>query len=324
MTELHGGEITVESTYGQGACFLVSLPTGTDHLKPQQWTDEEPEQPQERSEQVVVELPDSNLDMPARESAHILLIEDHEEVRSHLREILARDYHLDEAAEANRGLSQAIDRLPDLIISDVMMPGMDGIELTRRLKSDERTSHIPVVLLTARASSETRLAGLETGADAFLTKPFDPEELKLVAANLIEQRRLLRERFSSSEELPVSDIAVTSSDERFLHRAVEVVEQFMGEPDFSVEEFGRELGMSRVQLYRKLRALTGTSPSLFIRTLRLKRAARLLRQEVGNVAEITFRVGFADPSYFARCFRAEFGKTPSAYSQAYREGSGKV
>jgi transcriptional regulator GlxA family with amidase domain len=182
------------------------------------------------------------------------------------------------------------------------------------LKTDERTSHIPIILLTARASEGSKLKGLETGADDYLVKPFNAKELSIRIKNLIEQRRKLRERFTRDITLSPKDISVTSADERFLERAMEIIEKNMSDPEFGVDIFGKEAGLSHSQLHRKIRALTNQSPVEFIRMIRLKRAASLLKQEYGNVAEIAYEVGFSNPSYFAECFRKQFGKSPSEYT----------
>jgi len=236
-------------------------------------------------------------------------------MRSYLQDCLAIDYRVIEAVDGEDGLRRAIDKIPDLIISDVMMPKMDGFEMCGRLKSDERTSHIPVILLTARASAESKIKGLELGADDYLIKPFDRTELLVRAKNLIEQRRKLREKFSRNIFLQPQDITVSSYDQRFLQRAMDIIEQNISDPDFDVDNFRKKIGMSRVQLHRKLRSLTNQSTSEFIRSLRLRRAAILLEKKYGNIAEIAYEVGFNKPSYFADCFRKQFGQLPSEYAK---------
>lgn len=204
------------------------------------------------------------------------------------------------------------------------MPGLDGLELCHLIKTDERTSHIPVIILTALATSEARIAGLETGADDYLTKPFDNRELEIRIHNLISGRRKLRDYFrseiTSPETTPLENtliqpakITMVSADDKFLQRAVLVVEQNMSDVTFSVEEFSREIGMSRMQLHRKLKALTGHSASDFIRIMRLKRAAQLLEARVGNVTEVAYQVGFNTLSYFSKCFHDYFGVMPTEY-----------
>jgi signal transduction histidine kinase/DNA-binding response OmpR family regulator len=245
----------------------------------------------------------------------LLIVEDYLDVTQYLKSLLVTNYNVYTSMNGREGLDKALELIPDIVISDVMMPEMDGFTLCEKLKTDERTSHIPVILLTARSSDMSKLEGLETGADDYLIKPVNAKELLTRIKNLIEQRRRLRERFSRDVTLSPKDIAVTSADQRFLERAIEIVEKEMKEPDFSVDQFSKEVGMSTSQLYRKIHALTNQSPVEFIRTFRLKRAASLLNQKFGNVAEIAFEVGFNNLSYFAKCFRELFGRSPSEYSK---------
>jgi AraC-like DNA-binding protein len=196
-----------------------------------------------------------------------------------------------------------------------MMGPVNGYELCKTLKTNEKTCHIPVILLTAKAGRDDKLMGLELGADCYLVKPFDVSELIAQVRNLIEQRRLLRERFSSAVVLKPSEMAVTPMDEAFLTRVLAVVESSLSDPEFDVEHLGREVGLSRSQLHRKLRALTNQPPTLLIRSIRLQRAAELLRQEAGSVAEVAYRVGFSSQAYFAKCFREQFGCAPREYAR---------
>jgi len=244
----------------------------------------------------------------------ILLVEDNPDMRAYLRDILSGNYHMLEARDGEEGLQQATEAVPDLIVSDVMMPKMDGFAFCDKIKTDERTSHIPVILLTARASGESKIEGLETGADDYLTKPFNARELQVRVQNLIEQRRNLRERFSREVTLQPRDIAITTMDELFLKRVMAIVDSHLSDADFSVEAFAEKVKMSRVQLHRKLKALTNQSASEFIRTLRLRAAAKLLEQHKYTVSEVAYEVGFNNLSYFAKCFRDEFGRLPSEYA----------
>ena len=245
----------------------------------------------------------------------ILVVEDSEDVRAHLLDNLEDQFTMLEAVDGEEGLSLATDNMPDIIITDLMMPRMDGVELCKKLKTDERTSHIPVIMLTAKATVESRIEGLETGADAYMTKPFNMQELQTRLKSLIEQRKILRERFGKETELGPSDIAVTSVDEKFLTKAIQIIEDNLGDCDFDVTAMTGEIGMSRMQLFRKLKALTNQTPSEFIRTIRLKRAAQLLKKNFGNVAEVTYEVGFNNLSYFAKCFRELYGVSPSEYTK---------
>ena len=248
------------------------------------------------------------------EAPLILIVEDHADLRGFLRnELSANAYRVVDAKDGQAGYEEALHYIPDLIISDVMMPKMDGIQLCSLLKTDERTSHIPIILLTAKASRDSKVEGLETGADDYLTKPFEARELFSRINNLIEGRRKLKARYSREVVLQPKAIAITSADERFLLRAMAVIERYLGEPEFSVERMGKEVGMSRMQLYRKLQALTGQAPNDFIKTMRLQRAAQLLAKGSGTVSEVSFQVGFSSHSYFSKCFVEQYGKTPSDY-----------
>ncbi|GAE85009.1 DNA-binding response regulator [Bacteroides reticulotermitis JCM 10512] len=202
---------------------------------------------------------------------------------------------------------------PDIIISDVMMPQMDGYELCRAVKNDLRTSHIPLILLTAHTTEEQKIEGLETGADDYITKPFNLEILQLRISKLIERRNQKQEAFNKQIDPSPTDITITSLDEKLITRAIEYIEKNIDRSELSVEELSRELGMSRVHLYKKLTAITGKSPVEFIRVIRLKRAAQLLRESQLNISEIAYEVGFNNPKYFSKYFKEEFGVLPSDY-----------
>jgi DNA-binding response OmpR family regulator len=322
LVDLHHGKIEVQSELNKGTTFTIYLPLGKEHLKPEEIAPDQsasadsepaggfPEEPSEGFQ------PSEGFVPPLHRKALplVLIVEDNRDMRSYMQDCLDSDYRVIEAVDGEDGLHLAIEKIPDLIISDVMMPKMDGFQLCQRLKSDERTSHIPVILLTARASAESKIKGLELGADDYLIKPFDRTELQIRARNLIEQRRKLRERFSRDISLHPREIAVTSYDEKFLQRAIDIIEQHLGDSEFTVTSFLNEVGMSRMQLHRKLHALTNCSASEFIRVLRLKRAAQLLQQHSGNVTEVAFEVGFNNLSYFSKCFRQQFGMLPSEYT----------
>jgi signal transduction histidine kinase/ligand-binding sensor domain-containing protein/DNA-binding response OmpR family regulator len=321
LVELHYGQIQVASEVGQGTTFTVKLPLGKQHLKPEEIVEASSEKlasPGIPISLTEVEATSQSETIPSSKKSlpMILIVEDNADVRSYIRSYLDVDYRNIEARNGEEGLQITIGKVPDLIISDIMMPKMDGIELCRRIKTDERTSHIPVILLTAKADVEAKIEGLETGADDYITKPFDARELQVRVRNLIEQRKRLRERFHRNATLKPKDITVTSMDERFLQRALEAIEMHMSDGEFDVAEFCRAVGMSRMNLHRKLRAITGQSTSEFIRILRLNRAAQLLTQKFGNVTEVAYEVGFSNPSYFTECFKKQFGQLPSRYSTA--------
>jgi signal transduction histidine kinase/AraC-like DNA-binding protein len=322
LVELHHGHITAESEPGKGSLFILQLPLGRAHLTSEEIASDlidEYNQTEWMKEETMIEevhtLPVKEAGSKDRNKPLILVVEDTEDVRIYIRDLLISGYRVAEADDGETGLEKAFNILPDLIISDVMLPGMDGFVLCEKLKTDEHTSHIPIILLTARASEDSKLEGLETGADDYLVKPFNSKELKVRIGNLIEQRRKLRERFIRDVNLSPKELAFTSADERFLEKALSIIENRMSDPLFGVGDLSKEINMSISSLYRKILALTGQSPIEFIRTFRLKRAANLLKQKYGNIAQITYEVGFNNPSYFARCFRQQYGVSPSEYAK---------
>ena len=342
LVELHHGKIEVESEVGVGTTFRVYLPLGSEHLSSEQIdktspvTNLAPRNEVKRGhishiKKLAMKQELQNLEPgtwnlepgTAGEKPIIMIVEDNADLRLYIRGYLDQTYSIIEAEDGQQGLERAIEHIPDLILSDVMMPKMDGYELCNRLKTDERTSHIPFILLTARASMESKLEGLETGADDFITKPFDPQELQVRIKNLIEQRKRWRERFlkkiSSSGVNPFQpspDQSIASMDEKFLQKAFKIVEDHLDDAEFTVEQFVQLMAMSQMQLYRKLKALVNLSANEFIRTTRLNHAAQMIVKKAGNIAEICFAVGFNNPSYFAECFKKQFGLLPSEYLSA--------
>jgi signal transduction histidine kinase/ligand-binding sensor domain-containing protein/CheY-like chemotaxis protein/AraC-like DNA-binding protein len=324
LVELHHGKINV-SCRGNGphalTVFFVSLPITKDNFKPEEIF-EEPVLEEtagleliETDVSIVEDEPPKETIRPSRKSAPLLLIvEDNPDVTTYIRSFLDQDYRIITATNGKEGWQQAGKKYPDLIISDVMMPEMDGFELCQKLKSDENTSHIPVILLTAKADIDSRIEGLEFGADDYISKPFDDKELRVRVKNLIEQRKKLREKFTRMIEIKPGEIAATSMDEQFLKRLLDVFENHISEADYNTESFASEIGMSRSNLYRKIQALTNQSTNDFIRSLRLKRAAQLLRKSTGTVSEIAYAVGFNSPSHFSKIFRQQFGQSPSNFA----------
>lgn len=329
LIELHRGYIRVTSNERKGSTFVVGLPLGIQKFTPDEVVEHalvivETGRVEERmtAETSGVEAEqgggrgerEETLDGGTESAGPIVLIvEDNREVRHYVREYLEKEYKVLEAGDGVEGLESALASMPDLVITDIMMPRMDGIELCKRLKNDDKTSHIPVILLTARASGEDKVGGLETGADDYIIKPFEAKELQVRVHNLIEIRRKLREKFKQNIILQPTELAVTSSDERFLKKLMESVEKHMADPDCGTETLAQDVCMSRMQLNRKLQALTGHSTHEFLRAQRLKRAAQILHQHAGNVSEVAYEVGFASPSHFARAFKEQFGVPPSEY-----------
>ena len=326
LVELHRGVISVKSDVGKGATFTVRLPMGKEHLGLDEIVEahEKNEHTAELMLNVAGHHEEEAVDEEggiAGESPLVLIIEDNADMRKYVHTSLNTRYRVFEAANGEEGIQKAIEIIPDLIISDVMMPRMDGFVLCSRLKTDERTSHVPIILLTAKADTTHKIEGLETGADDYITKPFDTHELSVRVKNLIEQRRKLRERFAKDGIFKVREGSISSADDRFLKRAREVVEAHMAEPIFSAEFFAKEMFLSRMQLHRKMKALTDHSPGEFVRILKLERASQLLRHNAATIAEIAFQVGYDDPSHFAAAFRKQFGLSPSDFQQ--NKGQGK-
>ncbi len=334
LVGLHHGSITVTSEEGVGTTFTICLPLGKKHLKPEQIVEDIPpglpskggvdlNSPFEGGLRGMsdsdIDLPVSDAQQPTGDRPIILIIEDNGDVRAYIREQLENEYAILEAEDGEAGIARAIEAVPDLVISDVMMPKKDGYEVCRTLKTDQRTSHIPVILLTAKAGEQEKLAGLETGADAYVIKPFRQQELAVRVRKLIELRQKLRQRYSTATVIKPSEVATTSMDRVFLERVIAVIEANMGEENFGVEALASEAAMSISQLNRKLNALIGQAAGQMIRSMRLQRAAELLAKNAGTVTEICFEVGFNGHANFTRSFKKQFGCSPSAYQKTHRE-----
>ena len=319
LVELHRGSIKVESKEGKWTEVTVTLPLGKEHLLPDEIVEAD-ESPDEKK--ILVEEEDTltslQLEKPLpedfdKDKTIILVVEDNADVREFIKESLEGEYQVEEAVNGEQGVRKAESIIPDLIVSDIMMPKMDGYDLTKKLKNDEKTSHIPIILLTAKTEQESKLEGLATGADDYLVKPFDTEELLIRIKNIINTRRKLHKKFSKGEYiLPRGEEKkLRSIDEHFMNKVIEVIEQHISEEEFSIEEFGNEVGMSRSQLHRKLKALSGKSASRYIRSVRLTRAKTMIIDQKGNISEIAYSVGFSSPAYFTKCFKDEYGYPPS-------------
>jgi DNA-binding response OmpR family regulator len=251
----------------------------------------------------------------------IVVVEDNHDLRNMIRDILQNEYLVNEAVDGLDGMEKAESIIPDLIISDVMMPGMNGFDLCKGLKTNIKTNHIPVILLTAKASRENKLEGLETGADDYLVKPFDEEELRVRIRNLITTRKNLQNKFQAESLLKPDETKAVSVQQKFLHDLKKVIEANLDNDQFGVDELGREMAMSRSQVHRKLKALTDQSATTFIRNYRLHRAADLLKQDAGNVTEIAFLAGFNSQTYFSSSFQELFHCTPSEFRKKHQASS---
>ena len=308
---LHEGEVKVFDNIGMGSVFVIQFPVK--HVETQVQLPEETgmpagdEEDKEMKEEAREEMERKNFPL-------LLIVDDNEDFRIFMRYSLELQYRVKLAVNGKEAWEMMQEELPDLVISDVMMPQMDGNELCRLIKQDKRTAHIPVILLTARQNTEAKLEGLQTGADDYVTKPFNMTILVLRIRKLIELSRYHRVTQGMIDPAP-SEIVITSLDEKLIEKAIKYVEDNMSRTELSVEELSRELGMSRVHLYKKLLQITGKTPIEFIRVIRLKRAAQLLRESQLHVSEVAFEVGFNNPKYFSRYFKDEFGVLPSVYQE---------
>ena len=320
LVELHHGQITVESKERKGTTFTILLLLGKDHLKPDEiieGTDLETNLVVGQENETYTDLPEHEQTLSEEENGQpvMLIVEDNTDMRKYIAGYFKNDYRIIEAGNGKAGVEKAVEHIPDIIISDVMMPVMDGYGLCEKVKTDERTSHIPVILLTARAAKESRLEGLGTGADDFITKPFDGDELQVRVKNLIEQRRKLSEYYRKEFEIIREDLkeSALTMDEKFLNKVKTVVEKNLSNPEYGVEEFASDMALSRFQLHRKLSALLNQSTTEFIRTIRLNFAIGLLKKRTGTISEIAYDAGFNNPTYFSISFKKQFGVSPSEY-----------
>jgi len=306
LVKLHNGQIFVTSKPGKGTKFTIRLPYETEITAPENGTEPANKGLLSKSMAAGIKTP----------SCIILVVEDNYDMRFFIRSHFEITCQVVEASDAKEGWQQVLNTIPDIIISDIMMPGMDGIEFCRKIKNDERTSHIPVILLTALSSKEHHINGLDAGADDYITKPFDMAILRAKIENHLSIRKSLREKYTSELVLKPKNIIITSPDERFLQKAIEIVEDNIADPTYCIEQFANSLGVSRMQLYRKMAALTDMTAKEFIRNIRLKRAAQMLAQDKKmNVSEIAYAVGFNDLSHFRKCFRQEFGMSATEYAE---------
>ena len=327
FVELHGGEISVESELNKGTIFTLRLPVT--HVA----TSAETVEKNIGASAVETELDSIDAEkMFDSEKPLLLVIDDNRDIRKMVEQLLQEDYNVIEAPNGKEGLKRAVKYVPDLIICDVMMPGMDGLECCRLLKGETTTSHIPVLMLTACSMDEQRVQGYENGADGYLSKPFSTDVLKARIASLIKNRKIIKDLWSSStmpdkpkrepqdkkpqEKTPVEKTAKekprhTDIDNEFYHRFLDLFEKEMGNPDTSVDSLAAGMGLERTQFYRKIKSLTNYSPVELIRTLRLKKARSLVTSTDRSISEIGYEVGFSTPAYFTKCYREAYGETPS-------------
>lgn len=325
IVDLHKGNISIHDNMEQGSVFKVQIQLGRSHLGEDQIVEDfkfsddielyESQEPYVKMDEPIK----LNQALLEAEKATILVVEDNVPLRFFIKELLEQDYNILEAGEGQEALNKAIKHLPDLVISDVMMPGMVGTELCSKIKSNMSTSHIPVILLTSRTSLLYKFEGLESGADDYISKPFDITEFRLRVRNLLESTKRLRNKFSDSRAFDPRKVASNSVDEELLKRAIALVEENIGNSQFDIASFCSQLGVSRTLLFTKIKAWTDHTPNEFIQEMRMKRAIQLLEQDKLNVSEISYEVGFRNPKYFSKCFNKKYGISPSGYRDKFSE-----
>ena len=311
FVELHGGTISVESDEKQGTVFTVDLPVQacayeTSSLEDSPASSVSEASPLNDALSIEEEELEKNYDSS---KPSVLIIDDNADIRSYVHGLLHSDYTVIEAADGSEGIRKAMKYVPDLIISDVMMPGIDGIECCRRLKSELQTCHIPVILLTACSLDEQRIQGYDGGADSYISKPFSSQLLLARVRNLIDSHRRLKQFFGDGQTLAKEDVC--DMDKDFVEKFKALIDAKMGDSGLNVEDLGKDMGLSRVQLYRKIKSLTNYSPNELLRIARLKKAASLLASSDMTVAEVGYEVGFSSPSYFTKCYKEQFGESPT-------------
>ena len=313
FVEMHGGTIQVESDEKQGTMFTVDLPSCCCTSSPDTSSMDMSSMGTSGHESPVELLEGEEEEERNYDSSRmsVLVIDDNADIRSYIHGLLSAEYSVIEAANGSEGIRKAMKYVPDLIISDVMMPGIDGIECCRRLKSELQTCHIPVILLTACSLDEQRIQGYDGGADSYISKPFSSQLLLARIHNLIDSHQRLKQFLGDRQTLAKEDICDLDKD--FVEKFKALIEEKMGDSELNVEDLGREMGLSRVQLYRKIKSLTNYAPNELLRMSRLKRAASLLASSGMTVAEIAYEVGFTSPSYFTKCYKEQFGESPTEF-----------
>ena len=326
FVKLHKGEISVVSEKWKGTKFIISLPLGKEHLQEGEIVVQDEENPVtsksslavwDAEQEVYIESYELEEEAKKVKEHTLLLIEDNEELREFLKKRFLKEYNVVEAPDGILGLNQAFETVPDLVICDVMLPNKNGLEVTEALKSDLRTSHIPVVLLTAKDTVEQKIEGIQSGADLYVTKPFSYQYLHERVKGLIKSREMLREHYNSEIQVDTKAVSAPKQlDKKFINEFIAVVEQNLSNADLNANEIAAKLGLSRVQLYRKVKALVGYSVNDYVVNVRLKKARHLILHTDMNISEIAYEVGFASPAYFSTTFKNHFKVTPSEFKSS--------
>ncbi len=315
LLELHHATIKVESEWKAGSTFTIEMPIEKDANREDEWADKTLGQDEitSWSEEEAEWLDSETVEPVDKEDTTILIVEDNTELRILINRILGKRYHTLTASNGVEALALVEENPVDIIVSDIIMPEMDGLELCQRIKNNLNTSHIAVLLLTAKNSVNDRIDSYNAGAEGYLSKPFDLKVLEAKIRSLIRNRQKQTDQFKKNVELNITTLEFTSIDEKFLENAITVIESHLAEPDFDLDTFSGQLNMSKSSLYRKIKSLTGMSPVEFTKNIRLKHACQMLNKHSGNVSDVAYAVGFADPKYFTYCFKTEFGMTPTEY-----------
>ncbi|OEJ98682.1 hybrid sensor histidine kinase/response regulator [Flavivirga aquatica] len=329
LLNFHQGSIDVKSVPNESVSFIVKLPQGKSvyekipEISIKEKTESDFDARTSEKESFAIDLNDEITDSTILNTRSklplVLVVDDNDDIRTFIKRALSDTFKILEANNGEEGLRIANEMMPHLVLTDLVMPVMDGIELCNSLKSQSETSHIPIIMLTAKTSNESEIEGLKIGADGYIKKPFDINILKLKLSNILKYREELRRKFNREITLQPEEVTVTSLDEKFLQQAIEIVEKHMMNTDFSVELLVKEMGFSRSNLYIKLKGLTGLSSSAFIRNIRLKRAVQLLEQSDFSVKEIMYMTGFNTSSYFSKCFKKQFGVLPREYVKKIKQ-----
>ena len=327
LVELHHGTISAHNL-SQGCEFVITIPLGNAHLSSEEMieTVEEAEAlatelPPIEEELVAEETEAAPVEIPNKRRLTIVIAEDDDEIRTYLEHELENDYDVHTCINGREALSEALRTVPDLVISDVMMPEMDGHQLCSKIKANPNTNFVPVILLTAKSRDEDKIEGLETGADAYIVKPFNMDILRRTIHNLISARRLLRLKYERNDELEeqVNEIRLKSPDEKLLERIMECINKNLSNSDLSVDMIADKAGISRVHLHRKMKELTGQTPHDFIRNIRLKKAAQLLTTQGMNVTEVMYACGFSNSASFSTVFKKYYGMSPRDYMHEHEQ-----
>lgn len=324
LIEIHHGKIYVDASFNSGVCFVIEIPLSNKYLKPEEMSDEHAERNLAMLVQPSINDIDNTSDVQtnsstAKQKFKLLLVEDEKDIRDYIIDILEKDYQVIVAENGNDGLELAITELPDCVITDVMMSGMNGIDMCKKIKTNEKTCHIPVIILTAKTSIEQRVEGLEVGADSYIPKPFNIDHLKTRISKLIELRQTIKNKYEGKFSIPQEQIKIKSADEKLLEKFESIINDQLDNPDLSIEIISQQIGISRSQLQRKFKQITNQNPSDYLKTVRLRHAANLLITKNLTISEVTYATGFTSLSHFSNSFREFYGMSPSRYVEINKD-----